>query len=47
MLAFLGIRNPACGSGAEHHNERFDIDEAALHRGVEATLLYVQALMNP
>ena len=32
-LAFLGIRNEAVGSGAEHHNEHFDVDEAALWRG--------------
>jgi metal-dependent amidase/aminoacylase/carboxypeptidase family protein len=32
-LAFLGIKNEALGSGAEHHNERFDLDEAALWRG--------------
>ena len=32
-LAFLGIQNEAVGSGAEHHNEHFDVDEAALWRG--------------
>lgn len=32
-LAFLGIRNEAVGSGAEHHNERFDVDERVLWRG--------------
>ena len=32
-LAFLGIRNEAVGSGAEHHNERFDVDEGVLWRG--------------
>ena len=32
-LAFLGIRNEQLGSGAEHHNERFDVDESALWRG--------------
>ena len=32
-LAFLGIQNEALGSGAEHHNERFDLDEAVLWRG--------------
>ena len=32
-LAFLGIKNEALGSGAEHHNERFDLDEAVLWRG--------------
>lgn len=33
-LAFLGIRNEAAGSGAEHHNARFDVDESVLWRGV-------------
>ena len=32
-LAFLGIRNEEVGSGAEHHNEHFDVDESALWRG--------------
>lgn len=32
-LAFLGIRNEEVGSGAEHHNERFDVDEGVLWRG--------------
>ena len=32
-LAFLGIRNEETGSGAEHHNGRFDVDESALWRG--------------
>lgn len=32
-LAFLGIKNAALGSGAEHHNEHFDVDESALWRG--------------
>ena len=32
-LAFLGIKNDALGSGAEHHNERFDVDESVLWRG--------------
>ena len=33
-MAFLGVKNEEVGSGAEHHNERFDVDEAALWRGV-------------
>ena len=33
-LAFLGVKNEEVGSGAEHHNERFDLDEAVLWRGV-------------
>lgn len=32
-LAFLGIKNDDLGSGAEHHNEHFDVDESALWRG--------------
>lgn len=32
-LAFLGIRNEEAGAGAEHHNERFDVDESVLWRG--------------
>ena len=32
-LAFLGIKNETLGSGAEHHNERFDVDESALWQG--------------
>ncbi len=40
VFAFLGIKNPEVGSGAEHHNEKFDIDEAALAKGSAATLVY-------
>lgn len=32
-LGFLGIRNEAYGSGAAHHNEKFDIDESVLSLG--------------
>lgn len=32
-LGFLGIRNEELGTGAEHHNERFDVDESVLWRG--------------
>ena len=45
VLALLGIRNPAVGSGAEHHNEHFDIDESAMDMGVRATVGYVTRLM--
>lgn len=37
LFAFIGIKNEAFGSGAEHHNERFDVDEAVLKNGVIAT----------
>ncbi|GHT34654.1 peptidase M20 [Bacteroidia bacterium] len=33
---FTGIKNDALGSGAEHHNDRFDLDEDALHYTVAA-----------
>ena len=34
LFTFIGIRNEAFGSGAEHHNDKFDIDENALINGV-------------
>ena len=46
MLALLGIRNSDYGSGAEHHNERFDVDENVLDMGVKATVNYVVNLME-
>lgn len=33
IFPFIGMRNPEAGSGAEHHNELFDIDESALAVG--------------
>ena len=41
ILAFLGINNPQYGSGAAHHNDRFDVDEGVLSLGLAATLKYV------
>jgi amidohydrolase len=38
LLAFVGVRNEEYGSGAEHHNAHFDLDEDALSVGVLATL---------
>lgn len=34
VFAFIGIKNEKAGSGAEHHNEYFDMDEEALKYGV-------------
>lgn len=34
IFAFVGVRNESVGSGAEHHNVRFDVDEGALKTGV-------------
>ena len=38
LFAFVGIRNEALGSGAGHHNAKFDMDERALSLGACATL---------
>ncbi len=46
VFALLGIKNPDYGSGAEHHNEKFDIDENVLKLGVEITVKYVTFLME-
>jgi amidohydrolase len=36
VFTFVGIKNDDLGSGAEHHNDRFDLDEDALQYGVGA-----------
>ncbi len=46
VMALLGIKNPSYGSGAEHHNERFDVDEGVMDLGVKATVKYVTSLME-
>ncbi len=33
-MGFLGIRNPAAGTGAPHHSPQFDVDESVLLLGV-------------
>lgn len=40
-LGMLGIRNEALGSGAAHHNGKFDIDESALPLGTLTELAFV------
>jgi len=40
VFAFVGIRNEEKGTGAEHHNAHFDIDEDVLKLGVAATVQY-------
>lgn len=39
-FTFLGVGNPLTGSGAEHHNDHFDIDEDALKYGVAAQVKF-------
>ncbi|MDR0732715.1 MAG: amidohydrolase [Dysgonamonadaceae bacterium] len=36
LFTFVGVKNDALGSGAEHHNDRFDMDEDALGYAVGA-----------
>ena len=43
ILCHLGIRNESYGSGAEHHNTYFDVDEGVLSLGVLATAAYAAA----
>lgn len=40
-LGFLGIHNEEYGSGAAHHNEKFDVDENVLPLGVCAELAFL------
>lgn len=37
LFAFVGMKDDEYGSGAEHHNNYFDVDDAALKHGVLAT----------
>lgn len=46
VFGFLGIRNPEVGSGAEHHNEKFDIDESVLKLGMLSTVKYAYSLLG-
>lgn len=46
VFAFVGIYNEEKGTGAEHHNAHFDIDEDALLIGVLATVQYTIDFLN-
>ena len=46
VFAFVGIRNAELGSGAAHHNAKFDMDERALSLGVCATLQFVSDFLS-
>ncbi|MDR1795064.1 MAG: amidohydrolase [Erysipelotrichaceae bacterium] len=37
VFAFVGIGNPELGSGADHHNIHFDVDDDALATGIACT----------
>ena len=48
VSTFIGIKNEMLGSGANHHTPQFDLDEAALPKGVAAAVAYtLEFLENP
>jgi amidohydrolase len=48
IFLFVGIKNEALGSGAEHHNDRFDMDEDALSYALGAMVQFtVKFLASP
>lgn len=46
VFAFLGIYNEEKGTGADHHNVHFDIDEDVLKLGVAVTVQYTIDFLN-
>jgi metal-dependent amidase/aminoacylase/carboxypeptidase family protein len=46
VFAFLGIGNEKLGSGAAHHNPKFDMDESSLKFGVAVTVQYALDFLN-
>jgi metal-dependent amidase/aminoacylase/carboxypeptidase family protein len=48
IFLFVGIKNEELGSGAEHHNDRFDMDEDALSYALGAMVQFsVKYLASP
>lgn len=46
VFAFIGINNPQKGTGGEHHNPLFDIDEDVLWKGSAAAACYALAFLK-
>lgn len=46
VFAFLGIANKEVGTGAEHHNPEFDIDDESLKNGVYTTIGFALDFLN-
>jgi metal-dependent amidase/aminoacylase/carboxypeptidase family protein len=46
VFVFPGIKNDTLGSGAEHHNDRFDIDEDALQYATGAMVQFAAKYLN-
>ncbi|MGN0775129.1 MAG: M20 family metallopeptidase [Candidatus Ventricola sp.] len=45
-FCFVGIRNDALGTGANHHTPEFDVDESAMVTGVTAAVAYARAFLT-
>ena len=45
-FALVGTKNEELGSGAEHHNQFFDLDEASLKYNLGIMVMFVLTLMN-
>jgi amidohydrolase len=46
VFVFLGTKNEKAGTGADIHNEYFDVDESVLAAGVLATVKYALAFLD-
>jgi metal-dependent amidase/aminoacylase/carboxypeptidase family protein len=44
VFTLVGVNNPEVGSTAQHHNDKFDLDEDALQYGVGAMTQFVVGL---
>ncbi len=46
VYGFLGIKNEELGTGAPHHNGKFDIDNSVLEKGVILTQAFARKLLD-
>ena len=46
VFTFLGMKNPEKGTGAPHHNGKFDLDEDVLPAGMAAALGFAFGFLN-
>jgi len=46
VFAFVGIGNEELGSGAEHHNDRFDMDDDAMPYSLGSTVKFAVNFLN-
>ena len=46
VFAFVGMQNPEVGSGALHHNGKFDVDEKCMTLGTMATVQFAADFLN-